>query len=81
MDALHSYLLRPTRRILAAVLPQDIVFRASHQYVRRRYLDLLDKHLSPQWVNRSLTDGPPMSTRLRLLTRALDKETFEAEYS
>jgi SAM-dependent methyltransferase len=81
MDALHSYLLRPTRRILAAVLPQDIVFRASHQYVRRRYLDLLDKHLSPQWVNRSLTDGPPMSTRLRLLTRALDRETFEAEYS
>jgi SAM-dependent methyltransferase len=80
MDAVHSYLLRPTRRILGAVLPQDIVFRASHQYVRRRYLDLLDEHLSPEWVNRSLSDGPAMSTRLRLLTRALDRDTFEAEY-
>jgi SAM-dependent methyltransferase len=80
MDAVHSYLLRPTRRILGAVLPQDIVFRASHAYVRRRYLDLLDEHLSPEWVNRSITDGPPMTSRLRLLTRALDRDTFEAEY-
>jgi SAM-dependent methyltransferase len=80
MDAVHSYLLRPTRRILGAVLPQDIVFRASHGYVRRRYLDLLDEHLSPEWVNRSITDGPPMTSRLRLLTRALDRDTFEAEY-
>ena len=80
MDAVHDYLLRPTRRILGAVLPRDIVFHVSHRYVRRRYLELLDEHLSPEWVNRNLTDGPAMSTRLRLLTRALDRETFEAEY-
>jgi hypothetical protein len=80
MDAVHSYLLRPTRRTLGAFLPRDIVFHASYKYVRHRYLDLLDEHLSPDWVNRNLTDGPAMSTRLRLLTRALDRETFEAEY-
>ena len=80
MDAVHSYLLRPTRRMLGTFLPRDIVFHASHKYVRHRYLDLLDEHLSPEWVNRNLTDGPAMSTRLRLLTRALDRETFEAEY-
>jgi SAM-dependent methyltransferase len=80
MDTVHTYLLRPTRRMLGAVLPQGIVFQVSHKYVRRRYLELLDEHLSPDWVDRDLTDGPAMSTRLRLLTRSLDRETFEAEY-
>src|ERR1700730_10578165 len=80
MDTVHNYLLRPTRRILGAVLPRDIVLHASHKYVRRSYLELLDEHLSPDWVDRDLTDGPAMSTRLRLLTRSLDRETFEAEY-
>ena len=74
MDAIHNYLLRPTRRILGAVLPRGIVFHASHKYVRRRFLELLDDHLSPEWVNRDLTDGSAMSTRLRLLTRALDRD-------
>jgi SAM-dependent methyltransferase len=80
MDTVHNYLLRPTRRILGAVLPRDIVLHASHKYVRRRYLDLLDEHLSPDWVDRDLADGPAMSTRLRLLTRSLDRKTFQAEY-
>lgn len=80
MDAIHSYLLRPTRRMLGAVLPSDIVFHASHQYLKQQYLNLLDEHLSPQWVNRELSDGPPMTTRLRLLTRSLDRVSYEAEY-
>lgn len=80
MDAVHSLLLRPTRRMLGTVLPQDIVCHASYRYLRQQYLHLLDEHLSPEWVDRGVTDGPPMSTRLRLLTRSLDRESFEAEY-
>ena len=80
MDTVHNYFLRPTRRMLGAVLPQDIVYHASHKYVRRRYLELLDEHLSPDWIDRDLTDGPAMSNRLRLLTRSLDRQTFDAGY-
>ena len=80
MDTVHNYFLRPTRRMLGAVLPQDIVYHASHKYLRRRYLELLDEHLSPDWIDRDLTDGPAMSTRLRLLTRSLDRQTFDAGY-
>lgn len=80
MNAVHNYVLRPIRRILQPVLPQDIVYDASYKYLRRRYLDLLDEHLSPEWVNRRFTDGAAMSNRLRLLTRTLDQEMFEAPY-
>jgi SAM-dependent methyltransferase len=80
MDAVHNYVLRPIRRILQPVLPRDIVFQISHKYVRRRYLDLLSEHLSPELVNRDLTDGSAMSNRLRLLTRSLDRAMYEAEY-
>jgi SAM-dependent methyltransferase len=80
MDAVHSYFLRPTRRVLGAVLPREMIFHMSHQYVRDHYLNLLDEQLSPEWVNRGVSDGPPMSTRLRLLTRSLDRASYEAEY-
>jgi hypothetical protein len=59
MDTVHNYLLRPIRRILGAVLPQEIVFHASHKYVRRRYLEFLDEHLSPDWVDRGLNLDVP----------------------
>ena len=80
MGVVHNFLLRPARRLLGAVLPNGVIVRASHKYVRQRYLELLDEHLSPEWVNRDVTDGPAMTTRLRLLTRTLDKESFEEEY-
>lgn len=80
MDAVHNYFLRPIRRILQPVLPQDIVYDVSHRYVKQRYLELLDEHLSPEWVNRYYTDGVAMSDRLRLLTRTLDRQMYEARY-
>jgi SAM-dependent methyltransferase len=78
MDAVHSLLLRPTRQMFGAILPQDIVVRVSHKYVRHRYLNLLDKHLSPEWVNRNLVDGPAMSDRLRLLVYSNDQFFYES---
>jgi SAM-dependent methyltransferase len=80
MSVVHNYVLRPIRRVLQPVLPQDRILDVSYKYLRRRYLDLLDEHLSPEWVNRNLTDGAAISNRLRLLTRTLDKEMFEARY-
>jgi hypothetical protein len=32
MDAVHRFLLRPTRQMFGAILPQDIVVRASLKY-------------------------------------------------
>jgi SAM-dependent methyltransferase len=49
-------------------------------YAKKRYLKYVKRRVSDAWFNGSIDDGPAMTNRLRLLTRALDEESFEAEY-
>ena len=66
--------------LVAAVFPKRALLKYSHGYAKRRYLDYVKDRVSDAWFRSDVNDGPAMTTRLRLLTRALDEKSFEAEY-
>jgi SAM-dependent methyltransferase len=80
MEWVHEQLLRPIYSRAAAVFPKQMVMRYSHLYAKRRYLDYVRDRVSDAWFVSEVDDGPAMSARLRLLTRALDEKSYEAEY-
>jgi SAM-dependent methyltransferase len=81
MEMLHKLVLRPARRVGSLVLPEKVILRRSHEYVKKRYRRFLEQHISPEWLVSNVQDGPAMSERLRLLTRSLDERFFESEYT
>ena len=66
--------------IAKAVVPKETALRFSRTYAKKRYLEYLTEHLSPDWVNLDIDDGPMISDRLRLLTGSLDEKSYRAEY-
>lgn len=80
MELVHKHLLRPMRPVVAAAVSKQKLMRWSHLYAKRRYLLYLRDHVGSEWVNEDVDDGPAMPNRLRLLTRALDEESYRAEY-
>lgn len=81
MEILHNLALRPMRRVGLVVLPEKVVLRWSHEYAKKRYHRFLEQRVSPEWLVSGVQDGPAMSNRLRLLTRSLDEQFYESEYS